>query len=415
MNSDETNSGASNSLWGGRFQGSVSGLMAGINASIRYDKRLFRQDIAASSAHIRMLATQQIVCRQDCAQILKGLREIECEIDEGRFQFSEAFEDIHMNIEARLSEKIGSAGARLHTARSRNDQVATDLRLWLREEIDQLSAQLRLLMRSLALRGGEYAATPMPGFTHLQIAQPVTFGHHLLAYLEMFGRDHARLADARGRVNQSPLGAAALAGTSFAIDREAPANELGFDEVMANSMDAVSARDFVLEFLGAAAICATHLSRLAEEMVIWTSQGFNFIAFSDAFTTGSSIMPQKRNPDAAELIRAKPGRILGAFVALVTVLKGLPMTYSKDMQEDKEILFDACDNLKVAVAVMDGLVCDMQARPEAMYAALQHGFPTATDLADWLVRKKGFAFRDAHHSTGRIVRLAEQKGCQLEA
>jgi len=404
---------SANEMWGGRYAAGPSAIMERINASIGFDRRLYAQDIAASKAHCAMLVDQGIVAAGDGAAIRDGLDAILKEIEAGGFEFKAALEDIHMNVESRLRELVGEAAGRLHTARSRNDQVATDFRLWVRDAIDGLDAQLAELLAALIDRAEEEAETLMPGFTHLQSAQPVTFGHHLMAYVEMFGRDRGRLADCRRRVNECPLGAAALAGTSFPINREKTAAALAFERPMANSLDAVSARDFALEFLAAAAICATHLSRINEEIVLWCSEQFGFIRLSDAFTTGSSIMPQKRNPDAAELARAKAGRIVGALTGLMVVMKGLPLAYGKDMQEDKEPVFDAAESLSLALAATAGMVRDMQADKEAMRAALAPGFPTATDLADWLVRVLGLPFRQAHHVTGRIVTLAEDKGCEL--
>ncbi len=389
--------------------------MAEINASIGFDRRFAAQDTDGSRAHAAMLAAQGIISQADFDAIDQGLAQIADEIEEGDFQFSTALEDIHMNVEARLGEIVGEPAGRLHTARSRNDQVATDFRLWVRERIDQTDQALAALMRALVDQAAAGADVVMPGFTHLQSAQPVTWGHHMLAYVEMFARDRSRLKDARVRMNECPLGAAALAGTSFPIDREMTAKALGFDRPSANSLDAVSDRDFVLDFLAAATISAMHLSRLAEEIVIWCSAQFRFVALTDAFTTGSSIMPQKRNPDAAELVRAKVGRIAGALVALVTVMKGLPLTYSKDMQEDKEPLFDAADALALAIAAMEGMVRDMQPNREILREAAGNGYATATDLADWLVRVLGLPFRDAHHVTGRIVALAEEAGTTLDA
>jgi argininosuccinate lyase len=387
--------------------------MDAINVSIDVDRRLWAQDLAGSQAHAAMLAAQGIISAQDAADIRQGLSQIEQEIAAGTFPFRAEFEDIHMNVEARLRELIGAAAGRLHTARSRNDQVAVDFRLWVREACERTAEQLKDLQRALLVRAEENADALMPGFTHLQPAQPVTFGHHLMAYVEMFGRDAARFTDARNRMNESPLGAAALAGSPFPIDREATAKALGFDRPTANSLDSVSARDFALEALAAASICAGHLSRLAEEIVIWCTPQFGFITLSDAFTTGSSIMPQKRNPDAAELVRAKTGRITGALVALTTVMKGLPLAYSKDMQEDKPPVFEAFDALDLALSAMTGMVGDLTPNRERMAAAAGSGFSTATDLADWLVRELGMAFRDAHHVTGRAVKLAEQKGIGL--
>jgi argininosuccinate lyase len=361
-----------------------------------------------------MLAAQGIINSADAETILSGLSTIRDEIRNGEFTFSHALEDIHMNIEARLKTLIGDAAGRLHTARSRNDQVATDLRLWVRQQCDDIDGALADLQHALMAQAEQHADTLMPGYTHMQTAQPVTFGHHLMAYVEMIGRDRGRFSDARRRLNVSPLGAAALAGTSFPIDRHMTASALGFDAPMANSMDAVSARDFAMEYLAAAAIAATHLSRLAEEIVFWSSDRFGFIQLSDAFSTGSSIMPQKRNPDAAELVRAKPGRITGAFITLLTVIKGLPMTYGKDMQEDKEPVFDASDHLGLAIAVMEGMIRDMTVNSSAMRSALDAGYATATDLADWIVLELGLPFRDAHHITGKVVALAEKKQLRLD-
>ncbi len=383
-------------------------IMQEINASIAFDQRLWRQDIRGSLAHAAMLARAGVLSAEDERAIREGLTTIAAEIEAGRFGFETALEDIHMNIEARLTERIGDAGRRLHTGRSRNDQVATDFRLWVRDALDGLDAQAADLMRALAGRAAEFAGAPMPGFTHLQAAQPVTFGHHLLAYVEMLGRDRGRLRDCRVRLNES-LGAAALAGTGFPIDREMTAQALGFDRPAANSLDAVSDRDFALEFLSALAICAMHLSRLAEEIVIWSSAPFGFMRLSDAFTTGSSIMPQKRNPDAAELVRAKSGRVLGALVALLTVMKGLPLAYAKDMQEDKEPVFDAADAMALSLAAMAGMARDLQPDLARMRALAGSGFATATDLADWLVRELRLPFRTAHHVTGRLVAAARQR------
>jgi argininosuccinate lyase len=403
-----------NKMWGGRFQSGPAQIMEEINASIGFDQKLFAQDILGSKAHARMLAAKGIISKKDASAILKGLDEIEAEIRAGKFKFSRALEDIHMNVESRLKDLIGSAAGRLHTARSRNDQVAVDFRLYVREAAGDLEAGLAGLQKALAGQALKHAATIMPGFTHLQTAQPITFGHHLLAYVEMFSRDRGRFRDAMARMNESPLGAAALAGTPYPIDRNMTAKELGFKAPMRNSLDAVSDRDFALEVLAASTICATHLSRLAEEMVLWMTAQFGFVKLSDKFTTGSSIMPQKRNPDAAELVRAKPGRILGAFTALTVVMKGLPLTYSKDMQEDKEPVFDAISNLSLAIAAMEGMVSDMVADERRMREAASRGFATATDLADWLVQKLGLAFREAHHVTGSLVALAEKKATDLE-
>jgi argininosuccinate lyase len=404
----------SNKMWGGRFASGPDAIMEEINASIGFDQRLYRQDIAGSKAHATMLAATGILTQADRDAILSGLEQVLAEIEGGTFTFSRALEDIHMNVESRLRELIGDAAGRLHTARSRNDQVATDFRLYVRDAIDTLVAQIRSLQMALVTRAEEEAETILPGFTHLQNAQPVTFGHHLLAYVEMLGRDAGRLLDARKRLNESPLGSAALAGTPYPIDRQMTAEALGFDRPTANSLDAVSDRDFVLETLSAATICGMHLSRFAEEMVIWSSAQFGFVRLSDKFTTGSSIMPQKRNPDAAELVRAKVGRILGALTSLTVVMKGLPLAYSKDMQEDKEVAFDALDALSLSLAAMTGMVGDMQPNRERMRASAAAGFSTATDVADWLVREAGIPFRDAHHITGQIVALAEQKGCGLD-
>jgi argininosuccinate lyase len=405
--------GAGQSLWGGRFSTKPADLMQAINVSIDVDRRLWAQDLAGSRAHAAMLAERQIISSGAAGQILEGLDRIEREIREGVFPFREEFEDIHMNVEARLKELIGEAAGRLHTARSRNDQVAVDFRLWVRDACDASVAMIEALQRALLDKAEAEAETLMPGFTHLQPAQPVTFGHHLMAYVEMFGRDASRFRDARARMNESPLGSAALAGSPFPIDREMTARALGFERPMANSMDGVSARDFALEALSAASICAGHLSRLAEELVIWTTAQFGFVKLSDAFTTGSSIMPQKRNPDAAELIRAKTGRITGALVALSTVMKGLPLAYSKDMQEDKPPVFEAFDALELALKAMTGMVADLVPDRERMAAAAGAGFSTATDLADWLVRELGLPFREAHHLTGAAVKRAESLGVDL--
>ncbi|WP_438955533.1 argininosuccinate lyase [Cognatiyoonia sp.] len=404
---------SANTMWGGRFAAGPDAIMEAINASIGFDQRLASQDIAGSRAHAAMLAAQGIITDKDAEAISEGLLTVLSEIESGDFPFSTALEDIHMNVEARLKEIVGEPAGRLHTARSRNDQVAVDFRLWVRDQCDAAYVALAALMQALIGQAEQGADWVMPGFTHLQTAQPVTWGHHMLAYVEMFGRDRSRFADARKRMNMSPLGAAALAGTSFPIDRHATAEALGFDGPMANSLDAVSDRDFALEFLAASSICAMHMSRLAEELVIWSSAQFRFVKMSDKWSTGSSIMPQKRNPDAAELIRAKIGRIFGANVALMTVMKGLPLTYSKDMQEDKEQVFDAADNLMLAFAALSGMVADMSAQPDNLKLAAASGFSTATDLADWLVRELGLPFRDAHHVTGSLVALAEGKGIDL--
>ncbi|MFP4537991.1 MAG: argininosuccinate lyase [Dichotomicrobium sp.] len=405
----------SNKMWGGRFSSAADAVMGEINASIDFDKRLYRQDIAGSMAHAHMLADCGIITRAEANEITAALDAILAEIAEGRFTFSRELEDIHMNVESRLAELIGPAAGKLHTARSRNDQVATDLRLYIRDALDAMATEITALQTALATKARDHAGDVMPGFTHLQTAQPVTFGHHLMAYVEMFARDRARLVDARGRLNESPLGAAALAGTSFPIDREQTARALGFDRPMANSLDAVSARDFVLETLAAGSILAIHLSRLAEEIVLWCSAEFGFARLSDAFTTGSSIMPQKRNPDAAELVRAKVGRIAGAFQALAMVMKGLPLAYSKDMQEDKQPAFEALDALALMLPAMTGMIGDLEPDTARMREAASRRFSTATDLADWLVRALGMPFREAHHVTGRIVRLAEERGLSLDA
>jgi argininosuccinate lyase len=404
----------SNKMWGGRFASGPDAIMEEINASIGFDYKLALQDIEGSKAHVAMLAEAGIVSAEDAAAIAKGLTAIRTEIESGTFIFSRALEDIHMNIESRLAALIGPAAGRLHTARSRNDQVALDFRLWVRDAIDGLDGQIGALQLALAEKALAHAASVMPGFTHMQSAQPVTFGHHLLAYVEMFARDRARFRDARARLNECPLGAAALAGTSFPIDRAATARALGFDRPTANSLDSVSDRDFVLESLSAASICAVHLSRFAEEIVLWATPQFGFASLSDKFSTGSSIMPQKRNPDAAELVRGKSGRIIGALTGLLVVMKGLPLTYSKDMQEDKEGAFDALQSLSLCLAAMTGMVSDMTPDLPRMKAAAGAGFATATDLADWLVRSLGLPFREAHHVTGRLVAAAaaQQKGLE---
>jgi argininosuccinate lyase len=402
-----------NKMWGGRFEDAPDSILEAINASIGFDRRLAAQDIRGSKAHAAMLAKQGILPAADAAAIARGLDQILAEIESGAFTFSRALEDIHMNVEHRLTELIGPIAGRLHTARSRNDQVALDMRLWVRDAIDGLDRQLRDLQRALADKALEHADAVMPGFTHLQSAQPVTFGHHLLAYVEMFARDRGRLHDARRRLNECPLGAAALAGTSFPLDRDATAKALAFDRPTANSLDSVSDRDFVLETLSAAAMCATHLSRLAEEIVLWSSAQFAFLRLSDRFSTGSSIMPQKRNPDAAELVRAKTGRIIAALTGLLIVMKGLPLAYSKDMQEDKEGTFDALDSLSLCLAAMTGMIRDAVPDLRRMKAAAGVGYATATDLADWLVRALGLPFREAHHITGALVKQAESRGVGL--
>jgi argininosuccinate lyase len=403
-----------NSLWGGRFASGPDAVMERINASIDFDQRLAAEDIAGSKAHATMLAAQGIISAEDAEAILAGLDRIGASIAEGRFSFSRSLEDIHMNVESALADDIGPAAGRLHTARSRNDQVATDFRLWVREAADRLDEGLKALQAALIGQADLHAGTIMPGFTHLQSAQPVTFGHHMMAYVEMLGRDRGRVADCRRRMNECPLGAAALAGTPFPIDRHMTSAALGFDGPTRNSLDSVSDRDFAIEYLNTVAMTAMHLSRLAEELVIWTSDAFRFVRLSDGYTTGSSIMPQKRNPDAAELTRAKSGRIFGHLIGLLTVMKGLPLAYQKDMQEDKEPVFDADDSLALMIAAMTGMISDLTANPDAMRKAATAGFPTATDLADWLVRVGGLPFREAHHVTGRIVRLAEEQEIALE-
>ncbi|MBE1237241.1 argininosuccinate lyase [Phaeovibrio sulfidiphilus] len=401
-------------IWGGRFASGPSAVMEAINASIGFDKRLYAQDIAGSKAHADMLAACGILSQEDNAAIQEGLDRIREDIEAGRFEFSTRLEDIHMNVETRLRERIGDAAGRLHTARSRNDQVATDFRLWVRDAMDHIQGLLRDLQRVLIDRAEEHFDTVMPGFTHLQTAQPVTLGHHLLAYVEMFGRDRSRFRDARARLNECPLGSAALAGTGFPIDREQTARALGFDGPMRNSLDGVSDRDFALDYLSAASICAVHLSRLAEELVIWTSAQFGFVRLPDAYSTGSSIMPQKRNPDAAELVRAKAGRVIGNLNSLLVVMKGLPLAYSKDMQDDKEPVFEASDTLELCLAAMTGMVEHMMPNVARLRESAAQGFTTATDLADWLVRELGTPFRDAHGVAGAIVRMAEDRGVGLE-
>jgi argininosuccinate lyase len=404
---------SSNAMWGGRFASGPNAIMEAINASIGFDKRMASQDIAGSIAHSAMLAKQGIITDNDALAIKEGLLTVLSEIESGTFEFSAALEDIHMNVESRLKEIIGEPAGRVHTGRSRNDQVATDFKLWTRDQYDATIQGLTALMGVLVDQADAGADLVMPGFTHLQVAQPVTWGHHMLAYVEMLARDRSRFIDARARMNESPLGAAALAGTGFPIDRDMTSHALGFDRPAANSLDAVSDRDFALEFLSSASICATHLSRFAEELVIWSSAQFKFVTISDQFSTGSSIMPQKKNPDAAELIRSKVGRITGSLMALLTIMKGLPLTYSKDMQEDKEQVFDAADNLILSLAVMTGMIADMKPNAPELEAAAATGFSTATDLADWLVRSLNMPFRDAHHVTGALVAMAEGKGCDL--
>ena len=404
----------SSQIWGGRFAAGPSAIMQRINASIDFDKRLYAQDIAGSKAHCAMLVKTGILSEADGEAILAGLEQIRQEIEGGRFEFKQSLEDIHMNVEGRLADLIGDAAGRLHTGRSRNDQVATDFKLWVRDTLDAMDGALKGLQTALLDQAERHAETILPGFTHLQAAQPISFGHHLLAYVEMIGRDRGRVRDARKRLNECPLGSAALAGTSYPIDREMTAQALGFDRPCANSLDGVSDRDFALEFLSAAAIAAVHLSRLAEELVIWTTAQFGFVRLSDAYSTGSSIMPQKRNPDAAELVRAKAGRVIGDLNALLIVMKGLPLAYSKDMQDDKEPVFEAADTLELCVAAMTGMIGDLTVDKDRMAAAAGTGFTTATDIADWLVQKADIPFRQAHHITGRVVKLAEDKGCGLE-
>ena len=415
MKKDSSEEQNNSKIWGGRFSSSSNKLMEEFNSSILFDKKLYKQDIEASIVHAEMLCKQKIISEKDFKLIKTGLNKIKTEISNNNFTFSIKLEDIHMNIENRLVDLIGDAGKKLHTGRSRNDQVATDIKLWLRDNIDQIEINLKLLQKTLIDKSELYYDMLMPGYTHLQVAQPVTFGHHLLAYVEMLGRDRGRLTDCRKRLNESPLGSAALAGTSYPIDRDFVSKKLGFDKPTKNSMDGVSDRDFAVEFMSATSLIAIHLSRLAEELVIWSSDRFNFIKLPESFTTGSSIMPQKRNPDAAELIRAKPGRIFGNMLSLMTVLKGLPMTYGKDMQEDKEPIFDTARTIQMCIVNMDGMIKGLQPIPNNMIQALQKGFPTATDLADYLVINLDIPFRDAHHLTGRIVLLAEEKDCTLES
>lgn len=403
----------SNKLWGGRFTDSPDAIMEAMNASIDYDKRLWQEDIRGSKAHARMLYDQEIITQDDYDLILKGLGQISKEIVEDKFVFSAALEDIHMNIENRLCEIVGDAGGRLHTARSRNDQVATDVKLWLREQTDHVIKQLKDIQKSLLVQAEKHIHTIMPGFTHLQTAQPISFAHHLMAYYEMFERDRQRFIDARVRVNQCPLGAAALAGTVYPIDRFQTAKALGFDGPTHNSLDSVSSRDFALEFMAHAAISAGHISRFSEEIVIWMTPQFGFVSLSDKWTTGSSIMPQKKNPDAAELLRAKTGRMNGNLIALLTVMKGLPLAYSKDMQEDKEALFDTVDNYALSLSVLNGMLIDMTAHPDKMRGAAESGFSVATDLADWLVKALNLPFRRAHHITGQLVKYAEDHQMML--
>ncbi|MBB6210752.1 argininosuccinate lyase [Novispirillum itersonii] len=414
MTTSSSSASSTSSIWGGRFESGPSAVMEAINASIGFDKRLYRQDIAGSRAHCKMLAAAGVISDADRDAILTGLAQVEQEIETGVFEFKTALEDIHMNVESRLKELIGEPAGRLHTARSRNDQVATDFRLWVRDATDRAQAQLKALITALIGQAERHAATVMPGFTHLQAAQPVTFGHHMLAYVEMFGRDLGRFADARRRMNECPLGSAALAGTGFPIDRFMTAAELGFDRPMANSLDGVSDRDFALEYMSSAAITSVHLSRLAEELVIWTSAQFRFVRLPDGYSTGSSIMPQKRNPDAAELIRAKAGRVIGDLNALLIVMKGLPLAYSKDMQDDKEPVFEVADTLDLSLLAMTGMIAELTANVDRLRAAAGAGFTTATDIADWCVRALNMPFRDAHHVAGSIVKMAEQRNVGLE-
>ena len=400
-------------MWGGRFAALPSSLMQEINQSITFDKQLYKQDIQGSTAHAKMLEKIGILTAAESKKIIVGLNQIQNEIQTDQFNFKIELEDIHMNIESRLKEIIGDAAGKLHTARSRNDQVALDFRLFVRDEIDEIIKLILDLQKNLVAKAEENLHVIMPGFTHLQVAQPVLFSHHLLAYFEMFARDISRFNDLRARLNECPLGACALAGTSFPIDREFVAKELGFARPTANSMDSVSDRDFAIEFLFCLSLVATHLSRLAEEIVIWMSKGFEFIKLSDAFTSGSSIMPQKKNPDAAELIRGKTGRIFGSLISLLTTIKGLTLTYSKDMQEDKEPVFDATKNSRLCLQAMTGMIADMKVNETKMLKMAAAGYSTATDLADWLVKNLKIPFRDAHHITGKIVKMAEEKGVDL--
>ncbi|MCH2037888.1 MAG: argininosuccinate lyase [Rickettsiales bacterium] len=407
------NNSEANPLWGGRFESGPDALMEAINASISFDQILYKQDIFGSKSHCKMLVKQNILTEKEGKDIIDGLEQIEGEIDSGRFEFKASLEDIHMNIESRLKEIIGETAGKLHTARSRNDQVATDFKLWVRDQIDHIIQDIEALQKALLNKAKEHCNVIMPGFTHLQTAQPVTLGHHLHAYIEMLERDKGRMSDARKRLNQCPLGSAALAGTSFPIDRHHTSELLGFDSPTANSLDSVSDRDFAIEFLSAIALCAMHLSRFAEELVIWSGADFNFVSMSGSFTSGSSIMPQKRNPDAAELVRAKTGRINGSLITLLTVMKGLPLAYSKDMQEDKEPVFDAASSITICLKSMTGMVSDLSVNADKMKEAAGRGFSTATDLADWLVKTLHMPFRNAHHVTGAIVKMAEDKQCDL--
>ena len=414
VSNERDNTGSSNQMWGGRFADGPSAIMREINASIPFDKALWRQDIAGSKAHVAMLAQQGIVTAEDAATISDGLDAVAAEYEADGVPEDWDLEDIHMTTESRLAQIVGPAAGRLHTARSRNDQVATDFRLWVREAIDQADAGLLALQQALVTRAGEHAGSIMPGFTHLQTAQPVTLGHHLMAYYEMIRRDRSRFADARTRLNESPLGSAALAGTGFPIDREMTSKALGFDRPTANSLDAVSDRDFALDYLMTAAQCSLHLSRLAEEMIIWASQPYGFVRMPDALSTGSSIMPQKKNPDAAELVRGHSGRIVGCATALMVTMKGLPLAYSKDMQDDKPPVFEAASLLALSIAAMTGMVADATFNTDRMRQAAELGYATATDLADWLVREADIPFREAHHITGAAVKLAEGKGVALD-
>ncbi len=401
-------------MWGGHFSSAPAEIMEQINASIGFDRHLYRQDIRGSIAHVTMLSACDIINDDEAASIRQGLETIEQEISDGKMEWQPALEDIHMHIEARLKELIGDVAGKLHTARSRNDQVATDLRLYVRDAIDRAIIMITELQAAMLQQAEQHVKTVMPGFTHLQTAQPVTFGHHMMAYVEMLERDKGRFRDARTRLNECPLGAAALAGTSFPINREQTAEALAFDRPCANSLDAVGSRDFALEYMAAASLCVTHLSRLAEELVIWSSALVKFVTMPETYTSGSSIMPQKRNPDAAELVRAKTGRVNGNLLQLLTVLKGTPLAYNKDLQEDKEPVFDTVDALELSLKAMAGMIKGLEVHEEAMYGAASGGFSTATDLADWLVRELGLPFRDAHHVTGKIVKQAEQAGCLLQ-
>jgi len=405
---------SSSPIWGGRFDGSPSEIMEHINASIDFDKRMYAQDITASKAHAAMLVKQEIISAEDGTQIREGLDQILNEIEDGSFEFKISLEDIHMNIESRLREIVGDAAGRLHTARSRNDQVATDFKLWVREELDHLDSALKLLQETFINQAENHASTILPGFTHLQSAQPVTLGHHLLSYVEMIGRDRGRIKDCRRRLNENPLGSGALAGTSFPIDRDVTTTALGFDQPTTNSLDAVSDRDFALEYLSLASILSVHLSRLAEEIIVWASAPFSFINLPDSFSTGSSMLPQKRNPDAAELIRAKTGRVIGNLASLLIIMKGLPLAYSKDMQEDKEPVFETADTLALTVKAMTGMFGEITYNTDKMLAAAKNANSNAIDLADWLVKVLGKPFREAHSISGKMVKLAEKQNRSLE-